>query len=170
MRFLGLVLSSIAAMTLAERASFGGTILLADFDNSATGRIDAQAPDTPADVLDDGTTGGSWTVTDDQESEIGVDTNDATNKALAGDRGPYDMEVTLDSPVMLNSNLVDFSFDSQILRTLNSADVKKQFVIGWDNSATAKKVFEIVITTDASGDGRLAYIDSGVPELDTQVR
>ena len=145
------------------------TILLADFDGSAAGRIDDQAPDTPADVLNAGTTGGTWTVTDDQESIINQENDDASNHALAADRGAYDMEVTFDSgPAVLATNKLVFSFDSQLLRATSTANEKEQYIIGWDDSATPQKVFEIMLTNDGTGSnprGRLAYFDqSGVQQ------
>jgi len=140
-------------------------VLLADFDGSPL-RTAGQA--ITAAHLDAGTVGGAWTVNDDEESLIGAEDSDASNHALAGDRGSYDFDLALSGGALsLAGDPIVVSFDSQIIRTAGSGNAKKNLVTGWDSSSN--QVFRVVLTTDGSGggtpQGRLKYINQSGNEV-----
>ena len=142
------------------------SILGANFDGSP---LRAAGAAISAADLDAGTVGGTWTVGDDQESVIGPEAGDSTNHALAGDRGPYSFDLALTGPPLtLATDEVVVSFDSQIVRTSNNPNEKKNFVTGWDSLGA--EVFQIVLTTDGTDggsnpQGRLKYVNQSGSEV-----
>ncbi|MBT3201327.1 MAG: PEP-CTERM sorting domain-containing protein [Phycisphaerales bacterium] len=156
---------SVFAVCLALAApAHADIILLADFDSSPLRNAGATIS---AGDLNAGTTGGTWTVNNDEESLIAVESTTASNHALAADRGPYDFAVaiTATAPTLATDQVI-VSFDSQIVRTVGTANQKKNRVIGWDS--LSNKVFEIVLTTDGSNpplQGRLKYVNQSGTEV-----
>lgn len=139
-------------------AAPAASIVMADFNGSPI--VETPGTVTVAD-LNAGTTGaGSWTIDEVEDSQIRHQAGDEANRALTGDRGPYQFTLTLDNALTLATDQVTVSFDTQIIRTISSENTKKNFVTGYDSSDA--KVFEIVITTDAGTNddrGRIRYLD-----------
>ncbi len=159
-RVLGSV--TAAAVLICAAPASAAAILSADFNacsNQGAGNV------TKAN-LDTGTTGGTWTINHVEDSLINRSTTDAGDKALAGDRGPYDFDLTISGTApALSTGLVEVSLDWQIVRTLNTANVKKNYFTGYDSSSN--KVFELIFTTDGTSNnakGRLKYVDQSGAE------
>lgn len=135
----------------------GVSVLLADFEGSATGAISETE-------LDAGTVGGSWTIAAAEESSVRAQ---GGNQALNVDRGSYDLALDFGPATPLDE--ITLSYDSYIQRTSDGPNEKKNFLTGLDSDGD--EVFKLVLATDGTDGGgttkkgRLRYVDAGGTEI-----
>ncbi len=145
-----LLLFAVAGTVSAE------TVFYADFEGSSL------INDTVTSAnLDAGTTVGTWTVGNDEESDI---RQGSGNKALLADTGTYSFEANFSNTAVLTNNGVTVSLDTYMRRTgdasSNEANLKPQKVVGLDSHGN--ELFDIRITAGISHENaqRVGFVDS----------
>lgn len=110
--------------------------------------------------LDAGTAIGSWTVGDDQESDIRSGNG---NNALLADTGKYRFNATFSQTAVLTNNGVTISLDTYMRRTgdasVSESNLKPQQIIGLDSHGY--ELFDIRINAGAShaNAARVGYVN-----------
>jgi hypothetical protein len=143
---IGLSVYSVSAQVIFD-ADFEGAALINDHVTSAN--------------MDAGTAVGSWTVIDDQESDI---RSSGGNTALLADKGEYSFEANFSETAVLTNNGVTVSLDTYMRRTgdasSNEANLKPQQIIGVDSHG--HELFDIRITAGISHENamRVGFVDA----------
>jgi len=145
-----------ASVLGAASCASANTVFQADFEGSAL------INDTviPAN-LDAGTAVGSWTVGDDQESDI---RSGGGNKALLADTGKYRFTANFSSTAVLTNNGVTISLDTYMRRTgdasSSEANLKPQKIVGL--ASHGYELFDIRINAGLSNTNalRVGYVDA----------
>ena len=126
-------------------------LVLSDLDGSSAGNATAAN-------LNAGTTGGTWTVNDRQESVIVADGLNG-GFALFADRGAYDFDLSGFGDVSLSGTTI--SYDTYIARTTGTANEKENYFVVSDSGGD--ELLRLVLKTDGSAaplQGRLTHTNS----------
>ncbi|VGO16427.1 hypothetical protein PDESU_05018 [Pontiella desulfatans] len=143
---IGLSVYSVSAQVIFD-ADFEDAALINDHVTSAN--------------LDAGTAVGSWTVIDDQESDI---RSGSGNKALLADTGTYSFEANFSETAVLTNNGITISLDTYMRRTgdasSNEGNLKPQKIVGLDSHGY--ELFDIRINAGIwhANAQRLGFVDS----------
>ncbi|MDF7824893.1 hypothetical protein P4B35_12795 [Pontiellaceae bacterium B12227] len=111
--------------------------------------------------LNAGTAVGSWTVADDQESDI---RSGSGNKALLADTGEYRFTANFSTTAILTNNGITISLDTYMRRTgdasTSESNLKPQKIVGFDS--LGNELFDIRITAGFShvNAQRVGYVNS----------
>ncbi|VGO16421.1 hypothetical protein PDESU_05012 [Pontiella desulfatans] len=153
----GLILVSVTGLIASvAQASVPSTVFQAGFETSTLINDTVTASN-----LDAGTAVGSWTVIDDQESDI---RSGSGNKALLADTGTYSFEANFSETAVLTNNGVSISLDTYMRRTGDASssenNLKPQKIVGL--ASHGYELFDIRITAGISHENgqRVGFIDS----------